>query len=213
MTKQKSLIAPFNADRQLKSLISSTMWTDANDFLHRTNIMLENLEFSSFAYLSKIYIDILMAIESDLKCIIIALSDKSESPEDAYKIARKCSHRIDCLYQEAKTRAFKRVKLLNKKDEVELLENAIKIKVENRYRLETLIKLRKDGKFNIDWGLGEYSKLLDYNYMLRLQKIAFQLHELSRKISDKYLDSNGMFGTNLGKFDRRFDDFFKNIKK
>ena len=76
----KSLIPAFNVNKQLKSTIASTMWTDANDFLHRSNIILEDLETGSFAYLSKIYVDILMAIESDLKCIIIGLSLKSETP-------------------------------------------------------------------------------------------------------------------------------------
>jgi hypothetical protein len=187
------------------------MWTDANDFLHRSQIILENLEFSSFAYLSKIYIDILMAIESDLKCIIIALSEKSETPELAYTVARKCSHKIDLLYKEAKKRAFRRAKLLKRIDESELLENAIKIKVDNRYRLMTLMKLRKDGKFNIDWGLGEYSQLLDYSYIIKLQKIALDLHDLADKISDKYLDKCAMKGTNLGKFDKRLEEFFKTV--
>ena len=153
-----------------------------------------------------------MAIESDLKCIIISLSIKEETPEEAYNIARKCSHKIDCLYEEVKKRALNKVKLLNKKDETELLERAIKIKVDNRYRLITLMKLRKDGKFNIDWGLGEYSQLLDYDYILKLQKIAFNLHEISSKTSDKYLDRSGMRGNNLGKFDKRLEDFFRNVK-
>lgn len=209
----KSLISPFNADRQLKSSISSTMWTDANDFLHRSNIILENLEFSSYAYLSKIYIDILMAIESDLKSIIISLSNKSETPEEAYIIARNHNHRIDYLYKEVKKRAYRKVKLLDKKDEDELLNNAIKIRVDNRYRLITLMQLRKDGKFNIDWGLGEYSQLLEYDYIIKLRKIAFQLHNISSETSDKYLDRSGMIGTHLGKFDKRFEEFFKNVKK
>ena len=55
MKNVKSLIPPFNSNRQVKSAISATMWTDANDFLHRSNIILQNLEFSSFAYLSKVY--------------------------------------------------------------------------------------------------------------------------------------------------------------
>jgi hypothetical protein len=211
MTKIKDLIPPFNSDRQVKSAIAVTMWTDSNDFLLRSNIILQNLEFSSFAYLSKIYIDILMAIESDLKCIIISLSNKSETPEEAYGIARKCNHRIDKLYNEVRKRAFRKVKLLNQRDEDELLKNAIKIRVENRYRLVTLMKLRKDGKFNIDWGLGEYSQLLEYNYILKLQKIAFQLHQISQNASDKYLDRSGMLGTNLGKFDKRLEEFFKTV--
>lgn len=209
----KSLIPAFNVNKQLKSTIASTMWTDANDFLHRSNIILEDLEIGSFAYLSKIYIDILMAIESDLKCIIIGLSIKSETPEESYNIIRGHSHRIDKLYKEVKKREFKRIKLLNKKDENELLENAIKIRVENRYRLVTLMQLRKDDKFNIDMGTGEYSQLLEYTYIRKLQKIAFELHIISDKTCKKYLIKEIINGKNMKKFDDRFKDFFENIKK
>ena len=213
MHKVKSLIPAFNANKQLKSTIASTMWTDANDFLHRSNIILQDLETGSFAYLSKIYIDILMAIESDLKCIIVGLSIKSETPEESYNIIRGHSHRIDKLYNEVKKRALNRIKLLNKKDEIELLKNVIKIRVENRYRLVTLMQLRKDGKFNIDMGTGEYSQLLEYNYIRKLQKIAFELHVISDKTCKKYLIKEIINGKNMKKFDNRFKDFFENIKR
>ena len=117
------------------------------------------------------------------------------------------------MYKEVKKRAFKRIKLLNKKDENELLENAIKIRVENRYRLVTLMQLRKDGKFNIDMGTGEYSQLLEYTYIRKLQKIAFELHDISDKICIKYLAKEIINAKNMKKFDDRFKDFFENIKR
>ena len=207
----KNLIPPFNADRQLKSTLSSTMWADSNDFLKRVNLLMADLDLWSTSYLSKIYVDILMSIESSLKALIIALSDKKETPEDAYRTARSKSHRIDQLYAEVERRAFRRIKLLNQKDKDELLNNAIKIKVSNRYRLVTLAQIRSDG-IAIHWGGGQYSNLINYDYLLKLSEIAFKLKSISLTGNKRYMDRQGMNGVNLGKYDQRFQDFHTNLR-
>lgn len=194
----KKYIPPFNAERQLKAILASTMRTDANDFLLRTNILLKDIDLLSYAYLSKIYVDILMSIESNLKALIIILSKNDETPEEAYKEARKHSHKIGELYGEVENRASKRIKLLLRKDKDELLNNSIKITVNNRYRLVTLSQIRTEG-VNRDWGLGQYSKLINYEYIRELQKTAFKIHEIAHNASEKYLDSMGMKGTNMKK--------------
>lgn len=207
----KKLFPPFNAERQVKSILSSTMHTDANDFLIRTNLLLKDLDYLSYAYLSKIYVDVLMSIESNLKALIIILSKKEETPEEAYSKARKHSHRINKLYEEVENRASKRLKLLSEKDKEELLNNAIKITVNNRYRLVTLTQIRKEG-VGRDWGFGEYSKLINYKYIRKLQKIAFEIHKITNKASERYLDRMGMKGINMKKFDKRFKEFQINSK-
>ena len=207
----KKLIPPFNAERQLKATLATTMYTDANDFLLRTNILLKDIELLSYAYLSKIYVDILMSIESNLKTLIIILSKNDETPENVYKEARKHSHKIADLYNEVENRAFRRIKLLSEKNKNELLNNAIKITVNNRYRLVTLTQIRSEG-INTDWGLGEYSNLINYEYIRELQKTAFMIHEITNKASGKYLDRMGMKGTNIEKFDDRFQEFLSNSR-
>lgn len=207
----KSIFPPFNADRQLKSQITRSMVLDGHEFLIRADLLVAKPYVRSSSYLSKIYVDLLMSIESSLKSLIISLSKKNETPEDCYTIARKKGHRINDLYSEVEMRAFRRIKLLSLKDKNELLNNSIKIKVSNRYKIVTMTDLKSDGLGRL-WGDGIYTKLLDHSYILhRLRNIAQQLHIIARDAEKKYMDMIAIKGQNAGKTSARFELFYKNL--
>jgi len=207
----KSFCPPFNAERQLKSKIARTMVLDSHEFLIRADLLISDPFVFSSSYLSKIYVDLLMSIESSLKSLIISLSQKDEEPEVSYGTARKNSHNIAKLYAEVELRAFRRVQLLSKKNKDELLNNAIKIKVSNRYKMVTMTDLSSDGHSRF-WGDGTYSRLLDHSYIIhRLRKIAQLMHIIARDVEKKYMDMIAIKGQNSEKLFQRFQLFYQNL--
>jgi hypothetical protein len=209
----KNIIPPFNADRFLKSTISKSMWSDSNDFLWRVDVIKKNNETTSFSWISKLYIDLLMAIESDLKSLIISLSQKQEIPEKAYTVVRSKSHNIEQLYSEVEERAKNRIKLLDHKKKDELLNKAIKIKVSHRYKLISLISIRNENGSDRDFGFGEYSSILTYKYLSIIEKIALELHSIAKKSDEKYMPFIMMNGSNMKKHFGRIKEFENNLGK
>ena len=112
----KILQTKFNSNTFLKRTICDSMYIDANQFLWRVHHLIRLDDFTDRNWYSKIYVDLIMAIETDLKAIIVGLSKDSETPEQAYNSARQKGHNIKKLYDEVEDRAKNRLKLLNKKD-------------------------------------------------------------------------------------------------
>jgi hypothetical protein len=108
---------PYNSDLYLKKDISGSFWKDSNDLLWRSKIFRRHIPHDNLSTKSKVYVDLVMAIECSLKSMIVTLSLKSETPEAAYLVARRCSHHLDKLYAEVQKRARNRVKLLGKDEE------------------------------------------------------------------------------------------------
>ncbi|UII28758.1 hypothetical protein LVD15_10125 [Fulvivirga maritima] len=213
MKIRPKITPPFNSERLLKSTLSNSMLSDANDFLWRVDIVKSNSDFFGISFISKIYVELLMAVESDLKSLIISLSLRKETPEDAYMVARNCGHDISKLYSEVEKRAKNRITLLKLKDKNELLEKATQIKVSNRYKLISLLKIKTDDPLDRLFGVGKYSSLLTYEYISDLEKIALKLHQISSKSSKRYLDMVAMNGRNIGKYERRVNQFKEKLGK
>lgn len=207
----KSLFPPFNVDRQIKSFIGYSWKRDASEHLIRVNILCKELNNTSRSYISKIYVDILLSIECNLKSLIVTLSKKDESPEECFKQARKRNHRINELYQEVAKRAKGRVKILSKSFEKELLNNSIKIGISNRYRIRTLEQIISDGIPRY-FGEGVYSNLMTEEYLDVIRTIADELNTITRKINSKYLDNRYIKGKNNTLFEKRLKKFFQNCK-
>lgn len=202
-----SLVPPFNANRQLKRTIASSMYIDANDFLTRVRYLRSDQDLISFSYDSKILVDLLMAAESDLKSIIVSLSRKNESPEDAYLVARNAGHNISRLYSVVESRAFRRLKLLSEKDKKMLLLFYSSFRVSNRYKIITLLKLKKEDPVFRQLRLGEISKLLTEKSIQELHGVVFRLHVLANSALKRYTDYPAMIGTNVKKLHHRMEQF------
>lgn len=211
MKSIENIFSKFDADIFLKSTICGSMFRDSHDFLWRVNCILNNMEHSGYSFISKIYVDLLMAIESDLKNLIIALSKQNESPEDAYKVARNKSHNIIKLYYEVELRAKNRLKLLNNNDKKELLNKATIIKVSNRYHLFSLLQIRDENPADRDFGLGEYSSLLSLEYVYELRKIAFKLHEIVIIAQSRFTVTVAMSGNDMTEYSNRMKEFKSNM--
>jgi len=189
------------------------MWSDSNDFLWRIDIIKKNNSNTNFSWISKIYIDLLMAIESDLKSLIISLSKKQETPEEAYTIARNRGHSIVQLFEEVEQRAKNRIKLLEEKDKNEIINRASKIKVSNRYKLISFLNIRSELGIDRDIGLGKYSSLLTYQYLEKIEVIALKLHSIAKKSNEKYTPDIAMSGGNMEKYFDRIEEFKNNVRR
>jgi hypothetical protein len=100
----RSLVAPFDADMQVKALVAGCYIRDGYDLLEVFRMGWES-DRNNRSYRSKLFINLRMAIECYLKALVITYSDKAETPEDAYKVARKASHKLVDLRAEVQTRS------------------------------------------------------------------------------------------------------------
>jgi hypothetical protein len=205
----KKLQPKFNSNTFLKKTICDSMYTDANQFLWRVHHLIRIDEFHDRNWYSKIYVDLIMAIETDLKAIIVALSKSSETPEDAYKSARGKGHNIQKLYGEVESRAKNRLKLLSKKNKELLLTKYTLLNVSNRYDLVTFYGIREDIK-NKNFTDKAVKYLLTHESLLELEKIANLLHQVSKKAIKKK-PIIAMSGDKMTKFYQRIDKFKSNI--
>ncbi len=206
-----SLIPPFNAERQLKSDLANSMWGDANDLLWRVDMSLHDPPSYSKAFLAKVYVDILMSIESSLKSLIVCLSKKEESPEDAYITARKQNHNIIKLYQQVEIRSKRRIKMLSKKD-INIITKGITLNVSNRYKLITELMLLEEDWIDRELNQGAVSSILNFDFINDLRIVAFLLHEISHRAIEKYCAQKAMNGSNHIKFRQRKKTFYTHLK-
>lgn len=201
----------FNSDKFLKATIADSMFKDANQFLWRVHFLLRTSDFTDRNWYSKIYVDLLMAIESDLKGLIVCLSKDSESPEDAYKSARKKGHDIKQLYSEVELRAKNRLKLLSVKQKERLFVDFTILNVNNRYDLVTFYDIKNDIQ-NLNFKDNSVKVLLREESILELEKLAIDLHQILI-IARKKMPIIAMTGTSVSKYHERLQEFYDNIKK
>lgn len=197
----------YNPDNYLKATISEGMFIDANQFLWRVHLLLRNSDFSDRNWFSKIYVDLLMAIESDLKSIAMSLSPKAETPEQAYTKVRKEGHKIDNLYQIVQILSKGRLKLLTTKDKNELINKYLKLSVNNRYDLITTSGIMEDIK-NHNFSESSVKSILQERSLFRLEEIANKLHQISRKAREKnpIVPISGLNLLDTEKRERQFRD-------
>lgn len=203
------LIPKFNSNTFLKKTICDSMYIDANQFLWRVHHLILINEFHDRNWYSKIYVDLIMAVESDLKAIIVALSKSSETPEEAYKAARSKGHNINNLYVEAEGRSKNRLKLLSKKQKLLLINRFATLSVNNRYELITFYDIRNDTNNN-NFTDEAVKYVLTLDSILELEKISNKLHKIS-KIAVAKKPLIALTGKNIMKYFRRLDKFKANV--
>ncbi|MDB0602179.1 hypothetical protein PL373_13675 [Tenacibaculum maritimum] len=193
----------------IKKHICDSMFRDSNQFLWRVHYLIRTNEFSDKNWYSKIHVDLLMAIESDLKAMIVALSKNNESPEDAYKKARSYGHNISNLYQEVEIRAKNRLKLIPQKKKELIIDKYTRLKVSNRYELVTFYDIRTDTQ-NLNFTDSSLKNILSYNSLIEFEKLAIELHDVSKNaISKKPMIA--LNGRKLTLYFRRLNEFKNNI--
>jgi len=203
---------PFNAERQLKYRLATSFWSDANDFLIRVSLLRDNRPHDTKAYFAKLYVDLLMSAECALKSLIISLSKKSETPEDAYLTARRNSHNLDKLYKEVELRAKNRIKLLSKKEK-DILLKANTIGVGFRYDITTFFFLAQEDYIDRMFQDGQVSSVININFINDFYKMLHTLNDIADKSYHKYYGKNNLLsGINLQKLKERQDAFFTTME-
>ena len=208
----RELIPPFNADRQLKTHLASAFLTDANDFLWRIDRIIEGADQTNRSYHAKILVDMIMCAECALKSTIISLSEKNESPEDAFKACRKHGHNLEHLFNEAKDRSSRRMKFTDVKD-LALLKEANKLGVESRYSNPLKFTLMNSDVMQRMLGDDIVNRVVNPEWIEGFRKVLTRLFLLADAAYKKYRSQdNATLGTNLEKRETRFKTFFTNMK-
>ena len=211
--KQIAKLPPYNANLYVKKTISGSFYYDSNDLLIRANIFRNGISHDSLSTKAKTYVDLIMSIECSLKSMIISLSSKNESPEDAYLKARRCSHNLDKLYIEVKIRAKNRIKLLSKESEAILIK-ANSLGVGYRYNITSFMFISQESWADRGPRKGKVSSILNHNFINQLTVVASQMMKIASKANEKYL---GRYGNiNTGKWEEteyRHTKFVTNLGK
>jgi hypothetical protein len=203
---------PFNSDRHLKWQLSNSYLKDSNDFLWRIGLINENLPYTSSAFLAKMYVDLLMGAECALKSLIISLSKKLETPEQAYIVVRNDSHNLQKLYEEVERRAKRRIKLLLKGDK-SLLFKANSLGVGYRYDITTFLFLTQEDFVDRELNTGKVSSVINYEFIIDFYKMLFRLKAIANKSLEKYYrKDSGIPGKRLKSKWNRQNAFFKSMK-
>lgn len=208
-------LPPFKPELYVKRTIAVSFWKDCNDLLWRANIFRARIGHDTLSTKAKTYVDIIMAMECSLKSMIVSLSHETETPESAYLVARGCSHHLDRLYNEVKSRAKNRVKLLPNKDVATIIKGN-SLGVGYRYDVTGFMFLSQEAWTDRTARTGVVSSILNHDFINQLNTVAHNLNRISGDTSNRYLgqyakintrrwheidDRHKLFMTNLG---RRF---------
>lgn len=114
----------YNYDVQVRGMVARCFMADGDDFLE---LFLAGWEsrLNRLSFRSKLFVNLRMAIECYLKCLVMVLAESGEKPEDAYKTARKASHSLLNLLTEVQRRSK------SKKNYVRTTSNALLGRVDN----------------------------------------------------------------------------------
>ncbi len=139
---------------------------------------------------TKRFMHLMMALECILKAILIALSKRDESAEDAYKSARKCNHNLEELVNQCKSRSGTRYRICTK-PMIERLIIIDKLGIGIRYDVDMKTALKKQSFEERLTGDGPVSGVVDSEDFHELVKQdVFYLIRLSRRISKKRLSKH-----------------------
>lgn len=94
----------FNAKSAVKYMIASFYNRDGNQLIEIYDRSYQSGYLNDKYYRSKLFVNLLMSLECSFKACIIALSDISEEPYNAYLTVRKSSHSLSKLFTELKQR-------------------------------------------------------------------------------------------------------------
>jgi hypothetical protein len=127
-------IGPLNPDLQLKEERARGFMCDATDHLEIFSMGWQS-ESNSPSYRSKLFFNLRMAIECYLKALVMVYSQETQSPEEAYQLARDSSHDLKRLLGQAQSQSRQTKRLLKKTTE-RLINEVDKMTVGLRYEAD-----------------------------------------------------------------------------
>lgn len=203
---------PLDPEGFVKAKVAASYRTDAEQLYARAEASLRDssLPTTKYSMLSKIFVDILMSFECSLKSLIISLSKSDESPEQAYKEARGCGHKIGKLCKKVQGRSYNRLEFVSSKEE-NMLHEAGDIGIFVRYESDALklkIGVQDDRLFSKPNSMDKTIRseewictMLDLSY--KLSAIA---HESGSRYMARYLNTTG---TDREKGNQRLKQFIE----
>jgi hypothetical protein len=115
MMKQKKpfYVNRFHLEFQVKHTVSSHFTGDAYDWIELYFISRPR-DYRTLSIVSKRIMNLRMAQECILKSMLIALSKKNETAEEAYKSCKGCGHNLERLVIQCKQRSQNRFRICTK---------------------------------------------------------------------------------------------------
>ncbi len=156
-------------------------------------------EYEGKSRTSKRFILLRMALECILKAILIGLSKRDESAEEAYKAARNCGHNLEKLIKECKLRSEKRYRICSK---------------ETMDRLCYIEKFRIGIRYNFDMKTADRSSIskgvLDDNFHEEIYKDLSSFLKIVRRISyNRFLKHQAIRGDKLSELENHLHSLVK----
>lgn len=207
----RSLVGPFDPDSQVKAMVAGCYLRDGSDLLEMFSMGWKSHR-NNLSYRSKLFVNLRMAIECYLKALVIIYSDKAESPEDAYKAARKASHRLGSLLSEVQTRS-KWTKMYFRKACDSLISQVDGMKVSLRYEVDMVAEFSKETFEDHFFNSGPMSGTIGSNkWILSLYEQAVYISKKGGKaFQHKLDDQTGHLGSDSENRDKRIKKFLSNV--
>jgi len=207
----RSLVGPFDADMQVKAMVAGCYVRDGCDLLE---VFLAgwNSERNNRSYRAKLFINLRLAVECYLKALVITYSENAESPEDAYKAARKSSHKLACLLAEVQSRS-KRTKRYFRKAADKFIAEFDAMKVVLRYEVDMAAEFSKETFEDQFFGTGPMSSTIASDkWMLSAYEHVAYIGKKARKAFEHKLDAHtGHVLADSDKRDKRIREFMTKV--
>lgn len=207
----QSLVGPFDADMQVKAMVAGCYIRDGSDLLEVFRMGWES-DRNNLSYRSKLFINLRMAIECHLKGLVITHSEKAETPEVAYKTARKASHKLASLLVEVQTRSKWTKKYFRKASDA-LVAQVDGMKVGLRYEVDMAAEFSKETFEEQFFESGPMSGTIGSDdWMMSFYEHAAYIGKKARNAFQQKLDDHtGLLGADDNKRSQRIKLFMTNV--
>jgi hypothetical protein len=208
----RSLVAPFDADMQVKAMVAQCFIRDGSDLLEVFWMGWQS-DRNNRSYRSKLFINLRMAIECYLKALVIIHSDNAETPEDAYKTARKGSHKLEVLLAELQTRSGWTKRYFRKASNA-FISQVDGMQVGLRYEVDMAAEFSKETFEEQFFDSGPMSGTIGSDeWMLSLYEHAKYIGQKARRAFQHKLDDHTEFlGADADKRVKRIKLFMTSVK-
>lgn len=176
--------------RAVKAHLAQNFWSDGCLFIKRFDQLFDCPLINHRDFRAKVVVDLIMSIECSLKSLIISLSKDSETPADAYKIARNNNHNLDKLFNEVNARAVRRLKIPRNARSV--FSDLKLLGVKSRYSYEIWLLRFQAGSASLFLGENLISRTVDNNdWMLSVKKKASVLNKVASRALRRFMSKHG----------------------
>lgn len=198
-------------ERGVKSAVAANFCIDGTLFIERCDLVAKSESMDNRYFRAKYIVDFLMSIECSLKCFVISLSKDNETPTQAYKKARNCSHSLDKLYAEVELRAKGRFRLDPKPQQI--FDDLKVLGVGSRYALEVwMLRVGSQNLPSVDRGLVSRT-IDDEQWANEVRKVAVQLNNAANRCRMRFLAEHGtLTGKRVNAYAQALATFLSQVK-